>query len=283
MTFHVILYGTSGNLMRRQTVPLNGRYRFMNIRNGEYYLAIEMEGREITRYHLNLTMLKKMEIRRDIKLEWREAQPIGKPPEDALPPEEDIYRRDRKNAQLFRGALQALSDGEDNKAEDLLRRITTSDEKDYQAWTELGSLLHNQENISAAEAAYRRALTARPSYSRAILNLGRLHMALKKYEGAADLLARAVELKPESADAHYLLGEAYLQLRKGSQAVKPFHEALRLDPIGKADAHLRLAALYNAAGLKSKAAQQYRQFIAKIPDHPERDKFLQYIKKHKLP
>jgi hypothetical protein len=44
---------------------------------------------------------------------------------------------------------------------------------------------------------------------------------------------------------------------------------------------LRLAALYNAAGLKDRAAAEYEQFLAKNPNHPDRKKFEEYIKENK--
>ena len=68
---------------------------------------------------------------------------------------------------------------------------------------------------------------------------------------------------PKSATANYFLGEAYLALKKGSKAVGYLNEALKLDPIGMADAHLRLAALYNLAGYKDRAAAEYEQFLTK--------------------
>ena len=37
-----------------------------------------------------------------------------------------------------------------------------------------------------------------------------------------------------------------------------------------ADAHLRLAMLYNGAGMKDKAAAEYEQFLKKKPNYPER-------------
>ena len=48
-----------------------------------------------------------------------------------------------------------------------------------------------------------------------------------------------------------------------------------------ADAHLRLAALYNAAGMKDKAALEYVQFLAKKPDHAEKKRLRQYITENK--
>ena len=59
------------------------------------------------------------------------------------------------------------------------------------------------------------------------------------------------------------------------------YEALKLDPVGKAEAHLRLAALYNGAGMKDKAANEYVEFLKKKPDYPERKKLEQYIAENK--
>ena len=35
--------------------------------------------------------------------------------------------------------------------------------------------------------------------------------------------------------------------------------------------------LYNAAGLKDRAAAEYKMFLEKVPDHPEKTKFEKYI------
>jgi hypothetical protein len=56
---------------------------------------------------------------------------------------------------------------------------------------------------------------------------------------------------------------------------------LKLDPLGKVEAHLRLAALYNAVGLKDKAAAEFQEFLKKKPDYPERKRLEQYIARNK--
>jgi tetratricopeptide (TPR) repeat protein len=72
-----------------------------------------------------------------------------------------------------------------------------------------------------------------------------------------------------------------LQLQKGSKAVVYLNEALRLDPEGMAPVHLRLAKLYNAAGMKSKAAGEYEEFLKKRPNYPDRKALEQYITQNK--
>ena len=108
-------------------------------------------------------------------------------------------------------------------------------------------------------------------------------MLRKNFEGAIEPLTTAVTVQPTSADANYYLGEAYLQIKKGSKAVGYLYEALKLDPVGKADAHLRLATLYNAVGLKDKAAAEYEQFLKKVPGYPDKKKLEAYIAANKKP
>ena len=52
-------------------------------------------------------------------------------------------------------------------------------------------------------------------------------------------------------------------------------------PSERADAHLRLATLYNAVGMKDKAAIEYEEFLKKKPDYPDRKKLRDYIAANK--
>ena len=61
------------------------------------------------------------------------------------------------------------------------------------------------------------------------------------------------------------------------------NEALKLDPIGMADAHLLLAALYNAKDMKDKAAAEYEMFLKKRPDSPDKKRLKDYIAANKKP
>jgi hypothetical protein len=47
------------------------------------------------------------------------------------------------------------------------------------------------------------------------------------------------------------------------------------------EAHLRLAWLYNAAGIKDKAALEYEELLKKRPDYPDRKKLEEYISANK--
>ena len=48
-----------------------------------------------------------------------------------------------------------------------------------------------------------------------------------------------------------------------------------------AEVHLRLALLYNGAGMKDKAAVEYEEFLRKRPDCADRKKLEKYIAENK--
>lgn len=277
-TFHIILYNFDGQVIGRQPIGNNGRYRFNNVRNGEYYLVVEFEGQEVARIPLILAQVSKTDIRKDITLEWRETA-VARANPGAIAA--DTYKRDKANQPRIEKGQEAISKKDYGRAVMLLREAVEADPKDFEAWTELGTAYFANGDDAAAEAAYVRALEEKPTFAVALLNLGRLRIRQKNFEGAIEVLERTVEAHPKSAAANYFLGEAYLQIKKGSKGVVYLNEALRLDPTGMADAHLRLAALFNAAGLKDRAAAEYEQFLQKRPNHPEKDKLRRYISEHK--
>ncbi|HYK90405.1 MAG TPA: tetratricopeptide repeat protein [Acidobacteriota bacterium] len=253
----------------------------MAIRNGEYDLAVESEGVEIAKFHWFIQENRSTDRRQDITLIWRSSPSGQGVPGGTEVPAADLYKRNSQSQPGYEQALQAAARKEYDKAIELMKKILAEDPKDFEAWSKLGLMQFLKGDAAESEKSYMHSLEAKPDYVAALVNLGNLRITTKNFDGAIESLSKAVELQPVSADANYLLGEAYLQVKKGSKAVGYLTEAIRLDPTGKADAHLRLAALYNAAKLKDKAAAEYEQFLAKRPDYPDRKKLEEYIRQNK--
>jgi len=193
----------------------------------------------------------------------------------------DFYNRSGRNKLLFERAQRLLDKRQYREAAPLLNEVVSIDPADFQAWTELGTAHLGGGDVAEAEKAYRRAIQERPTFTLALLNLGRLLITQHRYNESIDALSLATEVRPDSADSQFLLGQTYLKLKLGSRAVPHLNEALRLDPNGKADAHLLLAALYDGAGLKDRAASEYEQFLAKRQNYSDRKKLERYITEHK--
>jgi tetratricopeptide (TPR) repeat protein len=281
--YDLILYNEWGQVVTRQVVTNNGRYRFLNLADGLYDLVVELENSEVARIRATVKSLQKSEFRQDILLGTRSSPVRTRSPGDRVFSVDASYQRSPENQNLLNRAADASQKQNSEQAIILLRQILANDPKDFEAWTELGTAFLSQKKEDDAEKSYVTALEKQPTYILALVNLGRLRLKRKNFEGAVENLSKAVRVQPGSATANYYLGEAYLQIKKGSLAVIHLEAALKLDPIGKAEAHLRLAALYNAAGLKDKAAIEYEEFLKKKPDHPSRNKLEQYVLENRKP
>jgi tetratricopeptide (TPR) repeat protein len=277
LAFDIVLYTENGNIVGQQSVPNKGRYRFMDLSNGNYDLVVEVEGAEVARIRVRIVASggMKSDFKQDIEMEWRAPASASKTSNVSAA---DFYKRTSANQKLYDRAEEALTAKKYADAGALLQQLLAADTQDYQAWTELGTAYLLQENAADSEKSYLRAVEVRPTFALAYLDLGRLRISEKNYDGAIEVLTKAVALPSPSADANLLLGESYLQIKKGSKAVPYLEEAARL---GRPDALLRLALLYDHAGMKDKAAAEYEQFLAAKPDYPDRKKLEQYIKENK--
>jgi tetratricopeptide (TPR) repeat protein len=277
-TFQVLLYSESGTLVMRQTVPANGRYRFLDLRNGRYEVVVEFENKEIARVLVSVNSPFKTDFRQDVELQWKSVSTNTKA---SVVSAAEFYTRSATNAALLRQAREATEKKQYDRANALMRQIVDSDDRDYPVWEELGTNFFIQKTFFEAESCYLKALQLRPDFVPAMINLGRLRIVQKNLNGAIAALDRAVKLQPTSAQANYFLGEAYLEAKLGSKAVPYLNEAIRLEPATMADAHLLLAALYNAKDLKDKAAAEYVAFLKQRPNYSDRKKLEAYISANK--
>src|SRR5688500_3003913 len=271
--FDLILYTPGNEAFARQRVGKGGRFRFNNIPEGNYFIAVELNNVEIARMAMLVSQKKAEPIRQDLELEWTSA--IGN--RHGVVPALNSYNRENQNRALYERAMEEINKNDLAKATATLRSIVEADPKDFPAWNELGMVYFTQKDFETAANSYIKANEIQPNYVMALVNLARVHLAQKQNEAAATILQEALKADPKSASANYFLGEAYLNLKKGSLAVTYMNEALILDPIGMANAHLRLAALYNLAGYKDRAAIEYNEFLKKKSDYPEAQKLRDYI------
>lgn len=277
LVYEVLLNNLGGRPADRQYVSSGGRYQFINLAAGQYELIVLLDHQEIGRMRVEVLSGGSERVRQNIELAWKG----NAPPKPSSISAADFYKRTDANEKLFVTAREATDQKRYDDAIATLRQLVTADAHDFQAWAELGTLYLFKQNLDESENAYVKSVTERPQFFLGQMNLGRVRVVRKNFEGAIEPLTKAVDIQPSSADANYYLGESYLQIKKGSKAVGYLNEAIRLDPVGRADAHLRLATLYNAAGLKDRAALEYEEFLKKKPDFPDRKKLEDYITANK--
>ena len=277
LVYELVLNNIGGTPAGRQYVNAGGRYQFINLAPGQYELVVLLDHVEVGRTRVEILSGGAERVRQDVELAWTGAAP-AKPSSISAA---DFYKRTDTNEKLFLKAKEATDQKRYDDALITLRELVAADANDFQAWTELGTIYLFKQNFEESEQAYVKSVTIKPRFFLGQMNLGRLRVVRKNFAAAIEPLTAAVTIQPTSADANYYLGESYLQIKKGSKAVGYLNEAIKLDPVGKADAHLRLATLYNAVGMKNLAATEYEHFLKKKPNYPDRKKLEDYIAANK--
>src|SRR5687767_12672830 len=192
----------------RQTVSSRGRYRFNNLKAGEYEILIEVDGKEIGR--LQTIMIRNQMSNSpyghqyDLDFRWR-PNATSLPAGGGVIAAGDVYERPSSNRSLFQRAEEFVTKKKYDDAIELLKRVVETDKNDFQAWTALGIIYVAQEKFDDAESSYLKAIEVQPVSGRARLNLGKLRYSQKKFDAAVEPLTKAIELQPTNGDANYLL------------------------------------------------------------------------------
>lgn len=262
-----------GTQVDRMKADDKGYFYFLRAPRNGSVLVFELNDLEVGRQVL---MVSGIRIRHDLEINWSAYQNRQKQGPGTVSSRPQ-YDRSAENEKLLKKGTAALTAKKYSEAVKAFNQIVVSDPADFVAWAELGTAYFNDGKLDESDNAYAKSLQLRPDYLLALINRGKLQLARNQSENAVATFSDAVKSEPNSADAHHYLGETYLRIKQGSKAVAPLNEAIRLAPIEKADVHLRLAALYNAAGAKNLAAVEYKLFLEKVPNHPDKEKLKKYI------
>jgi Flp pilus assembly protein TadD len=249
-----------------------GHYYIAGVPRQNASMVVEVDGTEVVRQNIVAPAMGNSVM--DMRIPWPQAETMLPP---AVVSADHVYDRTPKNQELFESALGSIKSGDPAKGGEMLTQLVMADPKDFVAWTEVGNLLFKAGDHPKAEGAYFEAIKLKRDYFLALLNLGKLYLIDKKADNAVLVMSNAVKAAPASPDAHYYMGEAYLLAKKGSLAVVEFNEALKIAPEEKAEAHLRIASLYDAANMKAKASAEYKVFLGKRPEYAERKALEKYI------
>jgi tetratricopeptide (TPR) repeat protein len=185
-----------------------------------------------------------------------------------------------KTTELYKKTAEAESEKDQKKVIGFLKEIVSIDSKDFVAWAKLGSIYQEKKSYDEALAAFKKSLELKIEYTPAWINVAIIRLEQKQYEAAIEVLKQSAVYDQNSARIQQLLGEAYLLTRQGTLGAQALNEAIRLDPFGMAECHLKLAHLYQLAGANQMATREYKIFLTKVSDHPDKKKFENFIRKH---
>jgi Tfp pilus assembly protein PilF len=274
-TFSVAIYA-SGAFIARQRVRNGGAFYFYCVPDRSVFLVAEVNSTEVSSVPVGSLDQPPQTNYQDIYVTWSAAR-------DAIDKQVKVisarnaYERSKENQKRFDRALDKLQENNGQTSLRILTDIVNADPKDFVAWSEIGTIQSDNRQFTEAEASFQSALNAKPDYVNALFGIGRAALALKDITHSIKALSEAFQLDPKSADVNHFLGEAYLQNKQGTLAIQYMRRAIELSPVEKAELHLRIAWLYNAAGAKDLAAEEYRLFLEKRPDYADKVKLQEYI------
>lgn len=263
-----------GSQVDRVQTNERGYYYFLKNPTNGHTLVFEADGQEVGRVVVSAGISNR--VRNDVSLDWNRLRGASRTQTGTISVK-DKYDRSEDAEKAFQKAMESVKQNKNEQAIKQFAGITQADAKDFFAWMMLGTLYMTDKKFSEADQAFTKSLEQKPDFTIALVNYGKSQLAQKNYDKAVELLSRAVDLEPNSAEANHMLGEAYLLSKKGSKAVGYLNKAIEIAPVEKADIHLRLAALYNGAGMKDRAALEYKAFLEKKKDHPDAKQFQKYV------
>ncbi|MEJ7624563.1 MAG: tetratricopeptide repeat protein [Pyrinomonadaceae bacterium] len=267
-----VIVSIAGAAIDKAIANDKGYYLIRNVPRENGTIIVEVDGNEVVRQPLIASPMGNPRF--DFTISRPQLPGQGKP---GVVRVDSMYDRTPQNKALFQQMIAAQRANDSRRALEVLNQLLANDPKDYVSWTEAGTIYFKGGSLDDAEACYFKALSLKKDYFAALLNLGKLYLGRKSFDNAALVLANAAKVDPDSADAHHYLGESYLQIRKGNAAQFHYNEAIRLAPEAKAEVHLRLASLYDAAKMKDKAVTEYKKFLLRRPDYPQRKQLESYI------
>jgi len=274
--YSVAVYA-GGVFVSRRQLKNGGSFTFYCVPRENVTLVGEVDSAEVSSVSLGMLADPPSINRQDVNINWSDG---ASKQQTGVVSARNVYERTKENQKLFDQALDYIQSKNDDSALKLLKQLVERDPKDWRSWTVLGNTHFNAKRFDEAERSYDAAMALRNDYVPALIGNGRVSLALKKSDKAIEVLKAAYAIEPDSADVNHYLGEAYFQIRKGSLGVPLMNRAIEIDPNGKAELHLRMAALYIAAGLKNLAANEYKLFLQKRPEYPERKKMEKYIEEN---
>lgn len=150
-----------------------------------------------------------------------------------------------------------------------------------EGYVERGNLYIDLYELDKAVEDCKKAIDLDPDAYYAYNNLGCALLKLRRVQEAVDPLKQAIAMDPDKEHLPYLnLAECYILLGEFDQAVKMYHEVLRLRPNSKRF-WKDIATVYIKARQYKKAIEIYEEMLSDLQESREKPSFFDKLKKRK--
>ena len=141
--------------------------------------------------------------------------------------------------------------------------------RSYEPQEHIAALLAQNGRCDQALTAFQRAIELEPKLSRLRMGLADCTAKLGKYEEAVKLYQAILRSDPGAVQAYFLLARSLHQSR-GLSAALPYYERAAHEEPQNPMPHYYLAYAYKERGQKARAVQEFRSFLERKPDAPEK-------------
>ena len=184
---------------------------------------------------------------------------------------EALYRAVLRTSPNDAGALHYIGlanyqAGKLEAADSFMSRSLEIDHSCANTWNDLGAVKLKRGKLEESVRHFVRALDLNELHTDALNNIAAALRKLYRFEGALAYLRRLALLRPNSADVMRNLADTLYNVGRVTESIEIFHEAIRLDPLGKA-ARLGMAEACEAAGKFKQARWQYVAVLRRDPEN----------------
>lgn len=256
----VRLESTGGSLMDQTATDSQGKFRFANMKVGQYTVSVQASGFKVAKQSVDISSFSpRIQVLFDLMPE----QPgSANTPADLT---EKVNARVPLEAQKeFEKGRAALSDKKTEKGLAALEKAISLYPDFFEAHLLLGTTYRDAQQWEKAERALRRALTLKPQTALALVELGEVHRRQKKFAEAEKVLLEGLKLDDDSWQGHFTLGRVYWERGEPAKAGPPVGRALQLKP-DYAEAHLLGANVFMRVGLPQNALVEYEEYLRLAP------------------
>jgi tetratricopeptide (TPR) repeat protein len=166
------------------------------------------------------------------------------------------------------GAATWMRIGAYHDAETLWRDTVSRNPGAWMAHNNLGVLLYERGEVTAALERYRTAETLAPQAAEIQINLGNALTALGHTDEGLAAYRAAIARKPTSAGAYNALGASLYEIGRHAEAIDAYRAAIALRP-GWAEPYNNLGSALMMQHDVPAAIAAYGEALALRPDHPE--------------
>ncbi len=177
------------------------------------------------------------------------------------------------NAVAHRLFANALADeGQLGAAAEQFRKALSIKPRYGKALCDYGVLLFKlaeggvNQRLDEAESRLRAGLALEPTNVAALTTLAQVSLRQGRLSEVEPLLNRALQLDPRSATAYFVLGELRMKQHQLEDAVDCYHRALDIET-GNVDAHMRLGIAYYKSKRPGEAFTEIREAVRLAPNN----------------